>query len=341
MGKVPEGGCRRGWAFVVSAWLSLIPLGVGATERDPLCIRISTQSDDPMFETTLRVQLENELGIDVVAEDESSCSPLFVEIQGRTAIISFPENDYATTIRLIDVPSAHWPRAVALSAAGLFAVLRRPPSKPSTEAPADPDRRIDGDSGGPRDTAAARTTAPESSDNTPKGRASSLHRVRLGVHAGARIMPRYPFAVGEVGVGLARYFGSFYPTISLMGIGGQRSVALGRIVAAGIGVRLAGYWSSSSRQSGLRVRLGAAADVFGVWGIGLKKGTSDKTAFAPVVDLLALVGISFSAGARSRIGLLVGGGGTILYYRMMANQESEAGLSGGLVTACLEVSFGL
>jgi hypothetical protein len=112
-------------------WCLVIVAGVVSRKllgSEPPCVTATFYGVDAPFEQAVREQLRNELGAPVTdREGEGSCWRLVIEMRGGTArILLEGYRVMKTEIQLNDVLPALWPRAIALSSAGLWVLSQTP-----------------------------------------------------------------------------------------------------------------------------------------------------------------------------------------------------------------------
>jgi hypothetical protein len=341
-----------------------LPVGLFAAEAHRTCMYITFQGVSPALRGAIETQLKYELSIRIVSESSrDSCVGLHVKLHRNTVNVSLhSDTTYTTEFNLGDIEPSYWPVAITLSTAGLISLFQYPKSSSQqnnmdrqAEASDVSDtkkaagRRAEKKSGARQDQVKRENvgtrldghnvTSVETAVSTEK--ANRPPRLRHGLHAGGRVVPRYPNWIGEAAWHLAILTGKLYPELAILGIGGQKTVDLGRIVTAGVGIRLTAWWQMVSRTK-LRIRLGATVETIGVWGIGIQElATSSRFAFHPVIDLMMLLAFAFPISADVNVSLLLGGGWFVLGYEMQEANQDAAGLSGGVISMNIGIEFNI
>ncbi len=336
---------------------------------EPRCVTLALLGMDTSFEKELVDQLKNELGTPIATgKATASCCRLQIELRDKKAkILLEGERVFKTELSLDEILPAHWTRAIALSSAGLLALQNPPPVQQATssdetrasDSPSygsgqgEPDREAtkpesvnpaEGPNNGRDKKAKKKAEAVEKTPEPEKPRSTdkeSPSRVRLYLHGGGHVIPKFAAWVGEVMPGVGFIVGAFNLDMSLAGIWGRKTVVLGKIYTAGVGLRLTLWWRALRRRSFV-LKLGPAVEALGVWAYGRPIETvASHTKFAPVVNTLLLIGGSFVLSSRGELFLAAGGGGSVLHFVAQADGNNASGLAGGLVTLIAGIDFNI
>lgn len=341
-----------GWGLVVAAGL-LSSRGLLASE--PPCMTTLFYGAEPSLEKTVRDQLRNELGTSVTkGGDGRACWRLIIEMRGgRVRLLLEADQIVMTELQLDDVLPALWPRAIALSAAGLFVLSRYPAGREVPPSEADTSRvspegvegRGRGEEKGDEDAAAepraqGSTIVLRSTGVTHKRRRASAE-ARLHLLVGARLVPKFWAGTVEVLPGVGVLMGPVHLGLFLVGLWGRKSVDIGRIYTAGGGARLT-LRGQLLRRNKSALWLGPAAEVIGLLGYGRETAaTTSHTEVAPVVNVLCLFGASLALTPRLEVEGSLGLGWTLLYFQMQADDRNVSGMAGWLATLAAGVDFGI
>jgi hypothetical protein len=318
---------------------------------DSKCIVVSFLNADAAREDAIFRQLRTELKMPIhKGERPGSCWRLVVEFQGKTSHISLTrQQTFNTVIHLDDFLPALWPRAIALSASGLWILARdQAREAPIEKAGKEEESTPEEDTGNtpqeekkskPRETHHTLEQTEISADMSSQKRRSD-YRIRVHMLAGVRLVVKSRVGVFELSSGVSASISTLHFDLSLLGLWGRKSLDSGQIYTTGGGLRATMFWQPVKRQS-ISFGTGPAIEVIGVYGYGRgREGMESKHGFYPVVNLLLLVGGWVELSPRTIARAAIGGGFSAVYFNMQKDGETVSGISGGSANLTFGFSFG-
>ncbi len=356
----------------VIAVVGLLAFGAPASllAGEPPCIAVDIFGIASTMKSEVRDQLASELGIPIeTAWDSDACLTLRMVFEAQQAVIEIAKEPHLhTTLRLDRVPPRHWPRAAALSAAGLL-VRRKTltdaaaketadtpsasaaePQKGPTAGSSDNDETApDRDSSSPEDegttakekTRSSRDTASHSKTTARGDIRSETLGLALGLRLGGRLMPRFPAGVGEAAAGVHLSMGTVVLGVSVVGVYGRRTVRLGSIHTTGGGLELSVRWHAVELKR-FHLTLGPAMEALAIYGYGRETTLAEaNNALSLAVTARLLVEIGFDLTERLRLCLALSGGYNPIGVTLQANHKDVSGLTGGYMTLATGFDFSL
>lgn len=312
-----------------------IPFSAPASE----CLVVSFLGVDPALADEIRCELRTELKIPI--DDETggdSCRPLVIELNDKTAVLSLLNPGvFKTQLDLDNFLPDLWPRAIALSAAGLWILAQ---GRPDRDRAPPKSAEIDG---GPTPPPRGPHRGPEESedrgDNPPRS-GSALHRTPFQLTIGVRLLPKLRLGVFEGDVGVGVWISAVVVDLMVIGLWGRKTLDTGRIVTTGIGLRGSVFWRGIRRQA-ISLGIGPALEIIGVFGYGrADEGVASQRGWSPVINILLFVGGWFTLSSKVSSQVALGGGWSAMYFDMQSDGETVSGVSGGSVNLLVGFSFG-
>jgi hypothetical protein len=304
---------------------------------EPPCIIADIRGIDSTMRSAVRDQLVSEIGVPIEnVGNNDRCVPLRMLFEDRQVVIQLTGvPPLHTILRLDDVPSRHWPRAAALSAAGLLVrrrtlldALAEAPSPPAGEGTA-PKKKTDG----------SRKTASNSKTPSETDTGSENVGLELGLRLGGRLMPRFPAWVGETAAGVHITMGAVALGVSAVGVHGRRTVKLGQVFTSGGGLELSLRWHAVHVKR-FHLHLGPAVEALAIYGYGRETASAEAdNLLAPAVTVRLLAEMGFDLTTRLRLCLALSGGYNALGVTLQASHEDVSGLSGGYMTMAAGFDF--
>jgi len=312
------------------------------------CINATFLGTDADTEDAVSAQLKAELKLPIYRGDgPSSCRSLTIEMADTTSRISLGQGTILeTSVHLDDFPTHLWPRAIALSTAGLLMraqIQDDAPGPKSADTAASeqvPEQTVPTEQSSPpapkrpvrEDRESERDIQPEASEAHLPIWASLL--------LGTRLMPKISVGVIDFAAGIGLLITDIYFDLTLLGVWGKTSVNSGNIITTGVGFRGAVFWQGIKR-SHTAMGLGPAVEVLGVYGYGHgNDGIVSHRGWSPVVNVLLLVSGRFQLTRRMLMSVLFGGGYSAVYFEMKRDGETVSGFSGACVNVGVGISFG-
>ena len=313
------------------------------------CINATFVGTDAGMEDAVSAQLKAELKLPIYRGDgPSSCRSLTIEMSDTTSRISLgPGTVLETSVHLDDFPTHLWPRAIALSTAGLLMRAQIQDEAPALR-PADSADRQATEQTVPTEhsSSPAQTPAPVPEDRVSErdirqDAAEARRPIWVELLLGTRLMPKISVGVIDFAAGIGLSAADVHFDLALLGVWGKTSVNSGDIITTGVGFRGTVFWQGIKR-SHTAMGIGPAIEVLGVYGCGQgNDGIISHSGWSEVVNVLLLVSGRFQLTRRTLMTVLFGGGYSAVYFEMRRDGETVSGFSGASVNVGVGISFGL
>ncbi len=306
------------------------------------CVIAEINGSEASFVEAVRKQLRNEFSELYFDHDSNpTCQKLFIEIQKSIVrIMLTEEGNVAMTLDLNEVAPNLRARAVALSSAGLLnlseisediysadSLTTRTETSNTSSSPSE------------QENYKSENNEFDSSSHTKFEKYTGTN-IRFQVALGTLYVPKFRTTVLQALPGIGISWNAVQLHFSLLGEWSRKTLDIGEIFTAGVGLRLT-LWLKVFEKGKILLRLAPSIDLAGIFAYGNgKEGVSDESSFSPVLNVLGLIGLRAALKPKISICLEAGGGFSMLGFRLQADNRNVTGQDGGLIAFSLGIEFG-